>query len=151
MNAALFSGDVSETDERRELGNLPEMRGNAPRDPFLQTDEPFRDRVFRKLGSRMETQLFRNAEFMEFDCFYRDVQERGDLFHPLSFGDELEHFALARCQTRRRPPTGMPRRRVQGRVQDILGNQRGHIVLAFHDCMDGFLELHGRGALDQVA
>ena len=82
----------------------------------------------------------------------KDLQDRGDLFHPASFRDELQHLALARGQLRgARPTPAMPR-------DDALRQRRRQVVaplqdlwMAFTssspaDCLSDNLEAPGRMA-----
>ena len=50
--------------------------------------------VFGEAGGGVQPELFRDARFMEFDCFDRDAEDRCDFFERSALCDQLQHLAL---------------------------------------------------------
>jgi hypothetical protein len=61
---------------------------------------------------------------VELHGFHRDLEQRGNVFSPLPFCDELQYLALARGERRRRSLARVPFRRMQRRVQYVFRDER---------------------------
>ena len=107
-----------------------------------------RQGIFRQLRGGAEIEMENNLCFMKLDGFGRDVQERRDFFNGASFGNELQHFTLARRQflpLRKEAalPSGEP-------GHNIPRQQRSHKILSLQDCIDGLVQLSGGGTFQEI-
>ena len=66
----------------------------------LHADEAFCQRIFREFRGRAEFQLPLDAGLMKFHGLDCHMQNRGDFLGAPAFGDQLQHFALSRSQSR---------------------------------------------------
>jgi hypothetical protein len=55
-----------------------------------------------ELGARLDAKLLHHAVLVKLHRPRRDVQHVRHLFHRMAFGEQLQHFTLARCELMQR-------------------------------------------------
>ena len=73
--------------------------GDKPNDiPSIDLDDAVADGVEREIGDGVEIEFSHQVGAVSFGGFDAQAKSRGDLFSGFSFGDQLNHFALAGSQ-----------------------------------------------------
>ena len=85
-------------------GDAPEVASGVP--GLRTVDDAVTDGVLHRFGRRAQMQLPHQAVFVIFNGLRRYMHHFRDRLDPLPFGHQLEHFALAQGQVRRRSVCG---------------------------------------------
>src|SRR6516225_1325036 len=110
------------------------------------SNEAVADGVLHQVGGGLEGEGFEDAGPVELGGAGRDLEQGGHLLGGTALSIELEDFALAGSELVSQ--AAGPGVVVAVRLEELAGNQRGHVGLSLEGVADGSDQLGGGGMLE---
>lgn len=96
----------------------------------LEAGDAVSNRILGQVSSGMNVQLLHDTRLMKLHRLHRHLEGRGDRLCAASLSDKLQDLSLARGERHGHRRTSLPGGGLENRVQHILREQRGKIVLS---------------------